>query len=151
MRIPHPALSGLKVASERLLVLLAAVALLTPLACAPAADGEDPFLWLEEVEGERAMEWVLAQNELTRAELKALPEYQELFDNTLEILTSTARIAYPSIQGDMLFNFWTDGDHPRGIYRRTTWNSSAESRGGWWSCIWMPWGRKWALRGGSGG
>ena len=123
MRTPHLLSSRLTTASGRLLVILAAVAVLTPLACAPAADSEDPFLWLEEVEGERAMEWVLAQNELTRAELKALPAYQELFDNTLEILTSTARIAYPSIQGDMLYNFWTDGDHPRGIYRRTTWNS----------------------------
>lgn len=102
---------------------LALAVVLVPLSCQPAADSGDPFLWLEEVEGDRAMEWVLGQNEVTRAELQAFPAYQSLFDNTLEILTSTARIAYPGIQGDFLYNFWTDSDHPRGVYRRTSWGS----------------------------
>ena len=62
MRIPRPALSGVKTACSRLPAFFATVALLFPLACSPPA--EDPLLWLEEVEGERAMEWVLAQNEL---------------------------------------------------------------------------------------
>ena len=35
--------------------------------------GTDPFLWLEEVEGQRAMEWVLARNAETRAALQASP------------------------------------------------------------------------------
>jgi prolyl oligopeptidase len=116
---------------SRVLSLALAVLVLLPLSCGPAADDEgaagpaeeDPFLWLEEVEGERALDWAVAENEATRAELQATPAYQELYDNTLAILTSTARIAYPSIQGDQLYNFWTDGDHPRGIYRRTTWDS----------------------------
>jgi prolyl oligopeptidase len=90
---------------------------------AVAREVEDPYIWLEDVEGEEAMQWVLEQNERTRQELKALPAYQTLYDNTLEILTSTDRIAYPSIHGDMLYNFWSDGDHPRGIYRRATWES----------------------------
>ncbi|MEJ2540351.1 MAG: S9 family peptidase, partial [Gemmatimonadota bacterium] len=100
-----------------------------PLACAvglalaaPAAGQEDPWLWLEEVEGERAMEWVLQENAETRAQLQALPAYRTAFDNTMEILTSDDRIAFPAIRGEWLYNFWTDGDHPRGIYRRTTWS-----------------------------
>ena len=86
-------------------------------------ESDDLFLWLEEVEGDRAMEWVLEQNDLSRAELGAVPGYQSLYDNTLEILTSTARIANPSIRGSLLFNFWTASDHPRGVSRRTTWQS----------------------------
>ena len=107
------------------LASLALVVGLVPSSCAPEGDAEaeDRFLWLEEVEGNQAMDWVLGQNELTRAELQAFPAYQRLYDNTLEVLTSTARIAYPEIQGDHLYNFWTDTDHPRGIYRRTTWTS----------------------------
>ncbi len=69
------------------------------------------------------MEWVLQQNETTRAELQAFPRYQDLYQNTLEILTSTDRIAFPSIRGEEIYNFWTDADHPRGVYRRTTWDS----------------------------
>lgn len=100
-----------------------AIMMHTAAAPATARQGEDPFLWLEEVEGARAMEWVLARNEQTRAALRAVPGYQQIYDNTLEILTAEDRIAYPSIRADRLYNFWTDAEHPRGIYRRTTWES----------------------------
>jgi len=102
-------------------------------ACSPAAEQardpvadqttDDPFIWLEEVEGEEALDWAVAQNEITRTELQAYPAYQQLYDNTLSIITSTDRIPFVGIVGDMLYNFWTDGDHPRGIYRRTSWDS----------------------------
>jgi prolyl oligopeptidase len=41
----------------------------------------------------------------------------------MEVLTSDDRIAYPSILGDGITNFWTDEDNPRGLWRRTTWES----------------------------
>jgi prolyl oligopeptidase len=113
---------------------------------------EDPYIWLEEVEGEEAMQWVLEQNERTRSELKAHPVYQTLFDSTLEILTSTDRIAYPSIHGDMLYNFWTDAEHPRGIYRRTTWESYLNGSPEWdvvldMDALVADEGTPWAFRG----
>jgi prolyl oligopeptidase len=97
-------------------------------ACTPAdtsstTDAEDPFLWLEEVEGAEALEWVEARNAETMATLGADERYDEFYDRTFEIITSTDRIAYPAILGDALYNFWTDAEHPRGIYRRTTWES----------------------------
>ena len=111
---------------------LPASAALLFLSTAPlVAQQEDPFLWLEEVEGERAMEWVLAQNAETRAHIQALPTYQPLFDNTLEILTSNDRIAYPTARGEAIYNFWTDADHPRGIYRRTTWEGYLSGDAQW--------------------
>ncbi len=100
--------------------ILVAVAA-APLLSAPLQAQEDPFLWLEDVEGERAMEWVLAHNAATRDAIKALPTYQTLYDNTLDILTSNDRIAYPFALGDGVANFWTDAEHPRGIYRTTSW------------------------------
>ncbi len=132
MRLPHLDRFGIHTKSARLLILVV-TAVLFPLACAPPSgqDGDDPFLWLEDIEGDRAMDWVLEQNGLTRAELGAFPGYQRLYDNTLEILTSTDRIAYPSIRGDMLFNFWTDSDNPRGVYRRTTWESYLSANPEW--------------------
>jgi prolyl oligopeptidase len=90
---------------------------------AKAQSLEDPYLWLEEVEGARALEWAEAGNAETREQLTAHPRYQLLFDQTLEILTSSDRIAFPEIQGDDLYNVWTDEDNPRGIYRRTSWES----------------------------
>jgi prolyl oligopeptidase len=103
-------------------------------ASAQSASGQepdDPFLWLEEVEGERAMAWVMEQNEVSRAALSELPYYQDLFDGSMEILTSADRIAFPSIRADRIYNFWTDGEHPRGIYRRTTWESYLSGEPEW--------------------
>jgi prolyl oligopeptidase len=119
---------------------------------AVAQEVEDPYIWLEEVEGDEAMQWVLKQNERTRQELKALPVYQTLFDNTLDILTSTDRIAYPSIHGDMLYNFWSDGEHPRGIYRRTSWESYLSGSPEWdvvldMDAVVAEEGTPWAFRG----
>ena len=114
----------------RLTVLLITM-VLTNTVPVEARQGQDPFLWLEEVEGARAMEWVLARNAETRAALRALPGYDEAYRNTLELYTSDDRIAYPSIRGDRLYNFWTDAEHPRGIYRRTSWDSYLSGEPEW--------------------
>ena len=88
-----------------------------------AQDVEDPFLWLEEVEGERALEWVAARNAESMAVLGEFAEYQTIYEQTLDIFTSSDRIAFPAIRNEDLYNFWTDADHARGIYRRTSWDS----------------------------
>ena len=97
----------------------------------PPQDAEDPYIWLEEVEGEEALAWVEARNAATVAELEASPVYQPIFDRTVEILDSQDRIAYPSILGDRLYNFWQDAEHPRGIWRRTSWESYLSGNPGW--------------------
>jgi prolyl oligopeptidase len=89
----------------------------------PPAPAADPFLWLEEVEGARALEWVESRNAEAIRALSAHPSYQPIFERTVEILNSTDRIAFPAIMGDRLYNFWQDAEHPRGIWRRTTWDS----------------------------
>ncbi len=82
---------------------------------------DDPYLWLEDVEGARAMAWVKERNAATLAELEARPEFGALRSRLAEILGSRERIAMPSIMGDYLYNFWQDAEHPRGLWRRTTW------------------------------
>lgn len=89
----------------------------------PSQDADDPFLWLEEVEGSRALAWVEERNARTLEELEASPVYQPILERTRQILDSQDRIAYPSILGDRLYNFWQDASHPRGLWRRTTWES----------------------------
>jgi prolyl oligopeptidase len=98
---------------------------------AAAAQQPDQFLWLEEVEGRRALEWVEARNAATVAELSAHALYRPLHERTLAILDSNERIAYPSIVGDRLYNFWQDAANPRGVWRRTGWDSYLEGRPEW--------------------
>ena len=85
-----------------------------------AAPAEDPYLWLEEVEGERAMQWVRERNTRTLATLQGDPRYERFQAEALRILEATDRIAVPGFRGRMIYNFWQDPQHVRGLLRRTT-------------------------------
>jgi len=85
-----------------------------------APNDDDPFQWLEEIQGEKALAWVKQQNAKTLAVLEALPEYKPIYARTLEILDSKEKIPTPELLGDMVYNFWKDEVHERGIWRRTT-------------------------------
>src|SRR5690606_2878412 len=78
----------------RRLTLAIACALLAPsVATAPlGAQDTDPFLWLEEVEGDRALGWVREHNDKTLADLSAHPVYQPIYDSILTIYNSSDRI-----------------------------------------------------------
>ena len=80
----------------------------------------DPYLWLEEIEGEKALSWVEGRNKASLAVLKAQPTFEETYEKALEIMNSDERIAYPYIHGKYIYNFWKDETNERGIFRRTT-------------------------------
>ena len=84
-----------------------------------AEEQEDPYIWLEEIEGEKPLKWVNAHNDTSTTILKRHPEFNEINKKILEILNSKDRIAYPSIKGDYVYNFWQDDTNKRGIWRRT--------------------------------
>jgi prolyl oligopeptidase len=81
---------------------------------------EDPYQWLEDVSGKKALDYVEAQNQVTFKELKARPEYEPIRTRVLSILNDKARIPYVSKQGAYYYNFWRDAANPRGLWRRTT-------------------------------
>ncbi|MGB5847374.1 MAG: prolyl oligopeptidase family serine peptidase [Ignavibacteriaceae bacterium] len=83
-------------------------------------DETDPYLWLEEVDGEDAINWAKEHNIATLAVLKDHPAFQELYDKNLEVYNSDERIAYPTIRGNYIYNFWQDDNNERGLWRRTT-------------------------------
>lgn len=98
---------------------LLAVLLAFSLAGAAVAE-DDEFLWLEEVESEQALDWARAQNERSEGRLTSHPLFETLHQRNLEILNSEDRIAYPSLMGGRIYNFWRDATHVRGIWRTTT-------------------------------
>jgi len=81
---------------------------------------EDPYLWLEEVTGDKALDWVREQNKSTQDHFESSAEFSNLRDDLLKILDSDERIPFVSKSGDYYYNFWRDRDHERGIWRRTT-------------------------------
>ncbi|MEA3045628.1 MAG: prolyl oligopeptidase [Sphingomonadales bacterium] len=87
---------------------------------AGAPDADDPFIWLEEIQGERALAWARNENRRTLGVLQGDARYQANYDRALEILQARDRIPAVTIRPDGLYNFWQDGEHVRGIVRRTT-------------------------------
>jgi prolyl oligopeptidase len=96
------------------------------------SDATDPYLWLEQVEGERAMEWVKAHNERTFAVLQGDPRYETLHQEALDIVQSRDRIPSPGFTHDgHIDNFWQDAQHVRGVWRRTTLDSYRTAEPQW--------------------
>jgi prolyl oligopeptidase len=86
----------------------------------PAETSDDPFVWMEEIEGARAIAWVKKQNEQSLKIIKSDPFYEKALDAATAILTAKDRIPYIYIENGYAYNFWQDDVHVRGIWRRTT-------------------------------
>jgi prolyl oligopeptidase len=101
------------------LAAILVLAMTAPIAQAQAP-ADDPYQWLEDVEGAKAMAWVREQNGISQPQLEATPGFKELHDRLLAIYNSKERIPGVQKRGKWLYNFWQDEHHPRGIWRRTT-------------------------------
>ncbi|MDI6740560.1 MAG: prolyl oligopeptidase family serine peptidase [Candidatus Edwardsbacteria bacterium] len=96
-----------------------------------AAQTDDPYLWLEDINGKPSMDWVNQHNATTIDLLLKQPEYQQTYDQYLEVLNSADKIARPDIRGDYIYNFWKDKDHERGIWRRASKQSYLDGSPQW--------------------
>ncbi len=99
------------------LVVSAAVLTSAPLRAEQAAD---PFGWLEEIEGARALDWARAENARTLPVLEGDPRFAQMRAEARGILTSPARIPTGSIHNGAVYNFWQDDVHVRGVWRRAS-------------------------------
>ncbi|MEV6911025.1 prolyl oligopeptidase family serine peptidase [Amycolatopsis sp. NPDC051071] len=81
---------------------------------------EDPYLWLEDVTGGEALDWVRARNAEALAELSTGDRFAGIRDEVREVLDADDRIPYVRRRGEYLYNFWQDSANPRGLWRRTT-------------------------------
>jgi len=117
-----PALTG------ALCALLLALPLTTMSAETTATD---PYLWLEDVQGERALAWVRERNTTARAVLSRHPRFAAMRDGFRAILDARDKIPYVTRRGAWLYNFWRDAEHPRGLWRRTTLASYRQPQPDW--------------------
>jgi len=104
----------------RLALAAALVFAAAPIA-AQESDAEDPYIWLEEIQGERALAKVDQWNADTEAVLTAQAEYPLAKAWARQILDDTRQIAIPdAVMGDQVTNLWRDADNPRGLWRTAT-------------------------------
>jgi prolyl oligopeptidase len=80
---------------------------------------DDAHLWLEDITGDDALDWVRRHNEPTLADLGG-ERFEQMRGEALEVLDTDTRIPYVRRRGEYLYNFWRDAANPRGLWRRTT-------------------------------
>ncbi|WP_344244599.1 prolyl oligopeptidase family serine peptidase [Isoptericola hypogeus] len=91
----------------------------------------DPFSWLEDVEGDVALEWVRERNDHAHATVGGTDGFAATEAAIREVLDSDQRIPDVSRIGDHLYNFWRDAEHERGLWRRTTLESYRSAEPAW--------------------
>ena len=105
------------------LALVLAMSAAGPTAADDAAKApapEDRYLWLEDVTGEKALDWARARNAESAKVARRPDDFAALEKRILDILDSDARIPYVEKLGPWYYNFWRDAKNPRGLWRRTT-------------------------------
>ncbi|ACT57812.1 prolyl oligopeptidase family serine peptidase [Hirschia baltica] len=80
----------------------------------------DQHLFLEEVEGEQALDWVKGENERSLARLKADPRFAVLEKDALDIVNAKERIPYGTVRDGFVYNFWQDETNVRGLWRKAS-------------------------------
>ena len=84
-------------------------------------EGDDPYRWLEELDGADAAGWVRERNAATVAALTGDDAFADVQAEIRQVLDADDRIPYPGWRGDgFYYGFWRDAAHPRGLWRRTT-------------------------------
>jgi len=136
-----------------LVTLLAASASLDAQGLTPS-NPNDPFLWLEEVESERALTWVRARNARSLGVLEGDPRFATLNAQALEIVNATDRIPSPSFWAGGISNYWQDAVNVRGLWRRTSVDSYASAAPAWETVLDVDAlarseGKNWVFRGGN--
>ena len=83
----------------------------------------DVPVWLDEIEGDRALSWVKKQNFATCTAYEGTERFERLRSRLEAVCDSPGRVPTVSEVVGGLYNVWTDDEHSHGLWRRTTWDS----------------------------
>lgn len=83
---------------------------------ATATDFTDPFLHLEDI-NDSTLAWVTKHSDRTLGQFggEAFATYR---DQVAKILSAKDKLDFGAKHGEWIYNFYTDGDYPRGLWRR---------------------------------
>lgn len=76
------------------------------------------------------MDWVREQNLRTETLVDG-PDLTRLTHEVLAVMDSPDRIAMVTKHGEHYYNFWRDAAHPKGLWRRTSWESWLTNEPAW--------------------
>lgn len=106
-------------ATRRVLLLCCTTALSVSLGAQTVPQPDDPYLWLEDVQGERALAWARDRNAQSQNILEAAPGFAQTRSKLLAVLDNRDQIPYISRSGKHVWNLWKDANNKRGAPRWT--------------------------------
>jgi prolyl oligopeptidase len=95
----------------------------------------DPFAYMEEVMGVRALDWVKAQNVVSNQLLTATPTYNADKAAVLSVLNNRDRIPDVKRRGNFFYNLLRDDQYKVGLWRRTTLDEYRKAKPQWESIL----------------
>ena len=113
-------------------------ALVSALALAPtaslhaqAAAPDDPFQWLEDIDGAKSMTWVEGQNAKAAKRLESDARYEIFHQEARAIFTAQDRIPWPEFRAGGVDNVWQDAGHIHGVWRHASLASYRTAEPSW--------------------
>ena len=92
---------------------------------------DDDYLWLENITGDQALDWVAERNAHSLDRLKGDKRYESFKAAAITNYTAMDRIPYGQYMGGKIHNFWQDEGHVKGVWRITTLESYASDSTDW--------------------
>lgn len=112
-----------------ILSVLAANAISVSALAGPGA--RDPYLWLEDVNSERARSWVRTQNETTLGQLRTDPAYKQARAAAEQIVKFKDVIPRDQVLGNFVYSFRQTAENPFGTWLRSDAPSYLKSSPNW--------------------
>ena len=117
------------------LIFLSLAILLLNATLLKSQEATDPYLWLEDIEGEKSLEWVKTQNSASEKAFNETALFKSLNEKFLNVFNDEEKIAYPDLEGKYVYNFWQDARNERGIWRRMLKEDYIANKTNWESVI----------------
>lgn len=92
---------------------------------------DEDLLWLEEVEGTEALNWVNQQNKRSQQKLEKIPVFDEFQTEILSVLENDQKIPYGHCYNGEYYNFWQDKNHLKGIWRKCSYSDFIKGSPDW--------------------
>src|ERR1700760_4116577 len=84
------------------------------------SQGDDKYIWLENVSSPKSMDWVNAENARRMKVFEADPHFKEFDEEAVKLGSNPNRLPMPALRGDEVYNSWRDKGHARGLLRKTS-------------------------------
>lgn len=96
-----------------------------------STQNSDPYLWLEEVEGPKALAFAKSESDRTIAHFEKNPQLKKISAELTHIALADDKLPSISLLNGLAYNFWQDKTHVRGIWRRTSLSEFQKAQPKW--------------------